>query len=525
MRIRLKQRATLLATIAAVSLGVAFGPAVAQSNLPALPKPSDAPAQQQPAVQAPAAPAQPQAVRDPRVAPSGLPIIPGLTPAPAPGQAAPAQAAPAAPTQAAPAAPPASKPAAPVVTAPAAPAPQAQPAPAVGQLYDQVVDRRAAEVYPPDQVQSEWHLLVDPVKPVAAPTPLGLWNQTTIQSRYGNLEPRNESFTRIRIREIEAITKLKAIDTGETVVGGIGNAAAAPLRAVGALFTNPLETLGNIPKGVETFIARTGERWTSDKSKFEDGMFKEVAGVSRKKREIASQMGVDVYSSNPLLQSELDRIGIASAGGNISVDIGTIAIAGPAGAVISNLGRVDALQEIVNTQPASELRRRARHTLEVMAMPKSFTDQFLDHPYYSPRRKTIIAGLLSPLKEVNGRERFMEAALTADSEEAALYYQQLIELISGYHFNTQPVKEIVLAEGFPVAITAKGQAFVAVPTDRLYWTPDTAAYVDRLLAGIPDRQKLTGYVLWTLGDITPLAAQGLAQRRVQAFQRATVNYN
>jgi hypothetical protein len=478
------QPTLLLATVAVLSLGLAAADALAQSGVPALPKAGTSPAQS------------------------------------APPQSAPAPSTPALPAVTAPA-----KPAAPAVVAPAAPLPQAQPAPVVGQLYDPVVDRSAAEVYPPDQVQSEWHMLADPVKPVAAPTPLGRWNQTTIQSRYGNLEPRNESFTRIRIREIEAISKLKAIDTGETVVGGIGNAAAAPIRAVGSLFTSPLETLGNIPKGVETFIARTGERWTSDKSKFEDGMFKEVSGVSRKKREIAAQMGVDVYSSNPLLQSELDRIGIASAGGNITVDIGTIAITGPAGAVIANLGRVDALQEIVNTQPASELRRRARHTLEVMAMPKSFVDQFLDHPYYSPRRKTIIAGLLSPMKEVAGRERYLEVALTADSEEAALYYQQLVEMISGYHFNTAPVKEIVLAEGFPVAITAKGQAFIAVPADRLYWTQETAAYVDKLLAAISGREKLAGVVLWTMGDLTPLAAQGLAQRRVQAFQRATVNYN
>jgi hypothetical protein len=374
-------------------------------------------------------------------------------------------------------------------------------------------------------VQSEFHLLADPVKPMPAPTPLGLWNQTSIQSRHGNIETRNESFARIRVREVQAITKLKAIDTGETVVGGIGNAAAAPFRAVGSLITSPLETLGNIPKGISDTIARTGEGFSSDKSKFEDSMFKEIAGVSRKKREMAAQMGVDVYSSNPLLQSELDRIGAASAGGNISVDVGSIAIAGPAGAVIGNLGRVDALQEIVNTQPAAELRRRARHTLEVMAMPKSFVDQFLDHPYYSPRRKTIIAGLLSPMKDVGGRERYLEAALTADSEEAALYYQQLVELISGYHFNTAPVKEIVLAEGLPVAITTKGVAFIAVPTDRLYWTQTSAAYADKLLAGIPNRARLTGIVLWTLGDVTPLAAQGLAQRGVQAFQRATVNYN
>lgn len=488
-------------TLALVAAGLAAAGVHAQSGLPTLPRANTAPAQQAPVQQAPAQ-AAPAPAAAPPAATTTAPGLPGQQRAPA--QAAPPAAAP------------------PAVAQPAA-QPAVQPAPVAG--FDPVFERPTAEVYPPAQRQSEWHMLAEPVKPLGSPTPLGLWNQTTIQSRYGTLEPRNESFTRIRLREIEAITKLKAIDTGETVVGGIGNAAAAPFRAVGALFTSPLETLGNIPKGISDTIARTGEGFSSDKSKFEDGMFKEIAGVSRKKREIAAEMGVDVYSSNPLLQSELDRIGAASAGGNISVDVGSMAIAGPAGAVIGNLGRVDALQEIVNTQPAAELRRRARYTLEQMAMPKSFVDQFLDHPYYSPRRKTILVGLLSPMKDVAGRERLIEAALAADSEEAALYYQQLIELISGFHFTNTPVKEIVLVEGFPIAVTAKSSAFIAVPTDRMYWTRDAAQFLDKVLTDLIKNQRLTSATLWTLGDVTPLTAQALAQRGVQSFQRAVVNYN
>lgn len=509
---------TGVGTLALLAASLAAAGVHAQSGLPSLPKANTPPAQQAPAQtapaqQAPAAQAAPPPAAQPAAPPAARTTAPGLPGLPG-QQQAPAQAA--SPPAAAPAA-------APPAAPPAVAQPAFQPAPVAG--FDPVFERPTAEVYPPEQRQSEWHMLAEPVKPQGSPTPLGLWNQTTIQSRYGNMEPRNESFTRIRIREIEAVTKLKAIDTGETVVGGISNAAAAPFRAVGALLTSPLETLGNIPKGISDTIARTGEGFSSDKSKFEDGMFKEIAGVSRKKREIAAEMGVDVYSSNPILQSELNRIGAASAGGNITVDVGSIAISGPAGAVIGNLSRVDALQEIVNTQPAAELRRRARYTLEQMAIPKSFVDQFLDHPYYSPRRKTIVVGLLSPMKDVAGRERILEAALTADSEEAALYYQQLTELISGFHFTNTPVKEIMLVEGFPVALTGKASAFIAVPTDRMYWTREAAQFLDRMLTDLIKNHRMTSATLWTLGDLTPLTAQALAQRGIHAFQRAVVNYN
>jgi hypothetical protein len=511
-------------SLRAVAIGTALlsasvsGGAFGQSGLPTLPgqAPPSQPQQAQPQQPQPQ-PAQPQQPQQARPA-TPQPQLPGA----APQQVQPQRPAVAPAQQQVQPQLPGAAPAQQQVQPQQQPAPQ--PAPAVTATgFDQPVERSIADVYPPEQRESPQHVLVDPVRPSASPVALGLWNLTTIQSRYGNLEPPNESFTRIRIREIEAITKLKAIDTGETIGGGVANAAMAPVRAVGALLTSPVQTLGNIPKGVSDFVGRTGEAFSSEKSKFEDSLFEEVAGVSRKKREIAAQMGVDVYSSNPLLQSELQRIGIASAGGNITVDVAMIAVTGTAGAVISNLGRVDALQEIVNTQPAKELRRRARHTLEVIGMPKTYVDQFLDQPYYSPRRKTIVVGLMSPMKEVQGLEQFIEVAMTATSEADALFYQQMIELISGFHFNVAPIKQIIKVENYPVAISEKGGAFIALPVDRVYWTSQAQGFLDQLLAKLP--KGLPVVTLWALGDFTPLAAQEIGRRGVKAGMKAAVNYN
>ncbi len=490
-------------------VGLAFslggdGTALAQQGLPSLPQPGGASAQP-PAASGQSSPGQ-------------------FAPPPPPASATPAR-------QAQPPAPgPAQTPAPGAAQSPA-PGPAQSPAPGAAQPpaqtaagFDAVAERAAAEVYPAEVVKSAVHQLADPVKPGPSPTALGLWNQTAVHSTYGAIEAPNESFAKIRAREIAAITKLKAIDTGETVAGGLANSAMAPIRGVGALLTSPVQTLSNIPKGVGDFIGRTGEGFKSDKSKFEDGMFAEIAGVTHKKRELAAEMGVDVYSSNQLLQAELDRIGRASAGGNITVDVAMLAVSGAAGAVVSNLGRIDALQDIVNTQPASELRRRTRRTLDAMGMPSSFTDKFLDHPYYSPRRKTIIAGLLSPLKETKGREKFMEAALTADSEAGALYYQQMLEIISSFHFGQAPVAEIVLIEGMPVAFSEKAGAFFALPTDRLYWTKEAQVPADKLLFAILAVKRVP-ITLWTLGDMTPLTAHEFQRRGVQLGQKVQLNYN
>ena len=479
---------------------------LAQQGLPSLPQAGG----QQPGAQP--APGQPA---------PGQPATGGFAPPPPPASATQAQPAPA-PAQAAPATPQLPGQAPPQLQTQPQPQ-QQQPQQPVGG-YDAVADRAVADVYAPEIAKSAVHHLADPVKPSPAPAPIGLWNRTMVESVYGGVEAENESFAKIRVREIAAITRLKAIETGETIGGGIANSAMAPVRAVGALITSPVQTLSNIPKGVGDFIGRTSEGFKSDKSKFEDGMFAEIAGVSRKKREIAAEMGVDVYSSNQLLQAELDRIGRASAGGNITVDVAMLAVTGTAGAVVSNLGRVDALQDIVNTQPASELRRRTRHTLETMGMPSSFTDKFLDHPYYSPRRKTIIAGLLSPMKDTKGREKFMEAALTADSEAAALYYQQMLEMVSSHHFGVSPIAAFELVEGVPAAYSDLKGWFLALPADRLYWTAEAQAPTDKLLFALL-AAKRAPITLWSLGDMTPQAVHELSRRGVQLGQKVTLNYN
>src|SRR5262249_12405839 len=107
----------------------------------------------------------------------------------------------------------------------------------------------------------------------------------------------------------------------------------------------------------------------------------------------------------------------------------------------------------------------------------------------------------------------------------ALYYQQMMEMFSAFHFNVAPLKKIVQVEKFPVAISEKAGAFIALPVDRVYWTSQAQGFFDQLLAKLPDRQKLPAVTLWALGDYTPRAAQEIANRGVKAGMRAAVNYN
>jgi hypothetical protein len=118
----------------------------------------------------------------------------------------------------------------------------------------------------------------------------------------------------------------------------------------------------------------------------------------------------------------------------------------------------------------------------------------------------------------------MEAALTADSEAAALYYQQMLEMVSSHHFGVSPIAAFELVEGVPAAYSDLKGWFLALPADRLYWTAEAQAPTDKLLFALL-AAKRAPITLWSLGDMTPQAVHELSRRGVQLGQKVTLNYN
>jgi hypothetical protein len=173
------------------------------------------------------------------------------------------------------------------------------------------------------------------------------------------------------------------------------------------------------------------------------------------------------------------------------------------------IGRWETAKNIVNALPPTELSRRNREALHQMRVPDSVADRFLQNPLLSPRHQTVIVEAMKTLRGIPGRTAFVQYAARADSEDAALLFQEMAELLAGYHRSVMPIQRLEIYMNIPVAYTGKGSAVVLLPIDRLLWTERSSRIATGLAQTLPKRLPVQHLEVWMTGDASARAHEGL----------------
>jgi hypothetical protein len=210
-------------------------------------------------------------------------------------------------------------------------------------------------------------------------------------------------------------------------------------------------------------------------------------------------MGCDVYSSNKILQQELNRIGWAAAIGGLTVSGATTVASGGAVLAFSLTRTADQLNEALRSEPPSRLRIINEEKLKAMSVPDAITQKFLDHPAYTPRHQTLIVAALEALNGVKGREKFVELCLRAGDEIGANFYQNVAEILRGYHQRTAKLTEIVPLLGVAGATAANGRTLVAVAWDLGVFDQGVAQRMDYASQEFAARGLSNKFDIWTTG--------------------------
>jgi hypothetical protein len=335
-------------------------------------------------------------------------------------------------------------------------------------------------------------------------TTLAWLNRYTVNSDYGPFIAPSDVRLRRLLREIAAIAQLQAMQQTEAFEKAAVEAGKSPFRSARNLIDDPVGTLSAIPEGIGSIFNRASEQLHREgRSRYEDGPARQILAVSGYKREYAAKLGVDVYSSNEALQKELDRLAWASAAGNLTLGALSFVTGALALQVAGNVRLLEQAQNIVAATPPSELSRRNREQLRRMAVPEAIADRFLRNPALSPRHETIIVASMAALDAIAGRARFIEYAGSADTEDAALLFQQMAELIATYNTDVSPVRQIAVRFNLPIVSVSKDTSIALLPVDRLLWTPRSAD-IAKALAGA----HLSA--IWMTGDASPRAQAGLS---------------
>jgi len=335
----------------------------------------------------------------------------------------------------------------------------------------------------------------------------GYMHHYTVNSQYGVFEITGDMALRKLLKEIQAIAELKKVTEAEAFVKSVGGAVKKHLYIAKGLITEPVDTVSGIPKGVYKLFGNIGTGISKKHDPSEDARHKQILQVSSYKREYTYKLGVDVYSSNKVLQEELNKVGWAAAIGSLSVSAVTAGAGSTTVSVIGNLRLAKSVNEVIRAEPPSRLRLINDEKLNDMGVPKSLRERFLDHPHFTPRHDTIIVECLMNLTNALGRGMFLNFALQADDEESANFIQLIAATMLGYHVTVSPILEIRVIGGIVVARAKNESGLIPFPLDHGVWTEQTA----RILENLSERYRALGLSgkleLWVTGTLSPMARQ------------------
>ncbi|HOW88307.1 MAG TPA: hypothetical protein PKV84_06605 [Candidatus Omnitrophota bacterium] len=273
----------------------------------------------------------------------------------------------------------------------------------------------------------------------------------SVSSPHGNYLVHGLANLRKCLHEIDVIEQLNAQQ--EDAGSGIADGAVDSIKDTGTglknLAVHPVDSVSGIGKGIGKLGGRIGGAFR----KKEEGE-KGDNYLSATKRQLAKQLGVDVYSRNPQLQAKLDSMAKARLGGRGIVAVATFFA--PVGLVASPVVTVSninsAADEMVNNYDRTDLFQMNQKALLALGFPKEKALQFLNHPYYTPRELTYMRLYLEKLSRVEGYKVLLDAAIAAVSEIPAdkiLHETQIAADSIGN--NPRGMKLVLIPEGIILA--------------------------------------------------------------------------
>ena len=384
--------------------------------------------------------------------------------------------------------------------------------------YEELPELKASEILKPEFVKGPHFSVREPVT-----TTTGA-NEFVIDSDYGVFEAGGNEMLVQRIKEIETITQLKDVSRTDQFKDSLTTAAKAPINAAKNVIEDPGAAFSNAGKGLMKFMKRTGQtvknvsQGKTEKSR--DNTAESAIGYSRAKRKIAVEMGVDPYTTNRVLQKELDGIAWASWAGGFAFSAATFPISGPAGAALSVSKMSSSIGQLISEKTPTELKAINRSALRGMGVSASDCERFLENTAFTPSQQTEFVMNLKALQNVQNRGAFVHAAAETCSSDADALFCILTSELMGRVNAEKPFARIVTLGDFPLAIANDGTVVLALQWDSAAWTPAAATFASQIQE-LAHNSGNKGVLIALSGDASSRLKQELQSRGFTVHDRVS----
>lgn len=385
-------------------------------------------------------------------------------------------------------------------------------------VFEELPELKASEILKPELLKGPDFVVRDPV-----PTGAGM-NQFTIDSDFGVFEADGNEMLLQRLKEIDAIARLGEVSRTDEFKNSLLAAAKSPLNSAKNIARDPAQAISNVPKGIMKFLGRAKETVQNVGKGGNDNLgdgsrMRDAIGYSDKKRKIALQMGVDPYSSNAVLQKELDDVAWASWAGGFAFSAATFPISGPVGAALTVTNLNSTVEDLLREKSPAELEQINRATFRAMGASASDADRILQGGAFTPTQATTFAVNLKALKGVANRGAFVKAAAQNSTTEAdALFCVYTAALMNQINQKT-PIVRIVMLGDFPICVAKDGTIIVALQWDYAAWTAGAASFTGDVQKLAAKSGQSAHVVVDLSGDVSPRLREELEKRGITVQDR------
>jgi len=225
--------------------------------------------------------------------------------------------------------------------------------------------------------------------------------------------------------------------------------------------------------------------------------------TARHKRNIAFQLGLDMYTSNMKVQSFLNMVANARSAGKVSAGVGL------SNDIVngSDIGGMDfKIKFLIKNKTLTELDEHNRQWLSRIGISPALVNQFIKHPVLSATTKTVIAAYLSKLENVSRLDYFIKLVLTANDEVKASIYERLSQELWQYYNAVEKFTAFYNYKGQAAVITDSRRIIFFDTADLLIWSE----FKQKQYEASAKHAESSGYKGWeivSLGKISLLASQ------------------
>jgi len=357
------------------------------------------------------------------------------------------------------------------------------------------------------------HFSVDDRVPVK-----GFLAYFTIRSDYGTFEAHGIHMFQIRVKEVYALAQLDDMSKTKEFAEAAGRAIARPVTSTVHMLVNPVETMEGFPGGVTRLWDRiklgsekvaeaatapgaSGGQKVADVSERVGGITVTALGYEKERRDLAKGLGVDPYTTNPILSKKLSDMAWVAFSGRFGIQA-AMSVLVPYSMAMS---AVTITNTTVYDTPQGDLINKAQAIFAETSASEAQVQALMKNKQYSLSVLTALAQGLQRLQGVNGLASIVDFAAAAKTQDETRFVAGSVNILARYHESVAPIT-VTMAPGPIIARTTNGTLVVPAAVDYVAWTERIGRMAQRDDLKTPDRTS------WLSGQMSTRARKEFTAR-------------